>query len=145
MSECYDCEKPCDVRGWFYTDTVKDHFFNPRNICKTQEELEEFKKKANARGVVGSPACGDVMEMFLVIESNIIKDCRWRTFGCASALASTSILSEMVKGKTIQEAEKITPKDILNKLGGLPPKKVHCSVLGDQALRAAIKNYKESN
>ena len=143
MSDCQSCEKECPVKGWFYSDTVKDHFFNPRNIFKTDQELEEFKKKSNAYGKVGSPACGDVMEMFLIIEDNIIKDCKWRTFGCASALASTSILSEMVKNKTLEEAEKITPKDILSELGGLPANKVHCSVLGDQALREAIKNFRK--
>jgi len=82
------------------------------------------------------------MEMWLVIENDTIKECKWRTFGCASALASTSILSEMVIGKSLEEAEKITPMDIMDKLGGLPKEKIHCSVLGDQALREAIKNYK---
>jgi NifU-like protein involved in Fe-S cluster formation len=79
--------------------------------------------------------------MFIKVKNNKIKECRWRTFGCASAIASTSMLSEMVVGKTLAEAKKITPKDIVKALGGLPARKIHCSILGDQALRKAIENY----
>jgi len=132
-------------KGWLYTDKVKEHFFNPKNIFKTDQELEEFKKHADGYGTVGSPACGDVMEMFIKVKDNIITACKWRTFGCASAIASTSILSEMAIGKTIEEAKKITPQDIVKELGGLPPRKIHCSVLGDQALRKAIEDYESKN
>lgn len=128
---------------WFYSEKVKDHFFNPRNICKCEDHLKEFQ--ADGVGEVGSPVCGDVMKMWIKVKDNKIVDCKWKTFGCASAIASTSMLSVMAIGKTLEEAEKITPKDILNELGGLPAKKVHCSVLGDKALRAAIKNYREKH
>lgn len=126
---------------WFYSDIVKDHFFNPRNVLREGE-----MKDADGVGMVGSPKCGDVMEMWIKVRNNRIVECKWKTFGCAGAVSSTSMLSEMVLengGMTIEEAMKITPKDIIHRLGGLPETKIHCSVLGDQALRAAIKNYQE--
>jgi len=126
---------------WLYTDKVKEHFFNPKNIFKTDDEEKEFEKTADGIGQVGSPACGDVMKMYIKVKNNIITACKFKTFGCASAIASTSILSEMVIGKTLEEAKKITPQDIVKELGGLPARKIHCSVLGDQALRKAIENY----
>ncbi len=139
-----------DVKGkkgqcWLYTDTVKDHFFNPRNIFRSDEEAESYMKTADGIGEVGSPACGDVMVMYIKVDKkdNTIRECRWSTFGCASAIASTSILSEMVIGKSLEEAKKITPSDIVKALGGLPDRKVHCSVLGDQALRKAIEDYEK--
>lgn len=130
-----------DVGNWLYTDTVKDHFFHPRNIQIGEPRPGEF----NGMGTVGSPVCGDMMTMWLKIDprSKRIKKCVWKTFGCASAIASTSILSVMVKNMTIDQAIKIKPRDIIKKLGGLPPRKVHCSVLGDQALRAAIEDYQK--
>ena len=128
-------------KAWLYSNKVKEHFFNPKNIFKSDQELEDYKNNADGIGQVGSPACGDVMEMFIKVKDGKIKECRWRTFGCASAIASTSILSEMVIGKTLAEAKKITPKDIVKELGGLPPRKIHCSILGDRALRKAIENY----
>lgn len=128
-------------KAWLYSNKVKEHFFNPKNIFKSDQELEDYKNNADGIGQVGSPACGDVMEMFIKVKDGKIKECRWRTFGCASAIASTSILSEMVIGKTLAEAKKITPKDIVKALGGLPARKIHCSILGDQALRKAIENY----
>lgn len=141
-------EERAEVKGqqgqyWLYTQTVKDHFFHPRNLFKSDAELEEYKGHADGHGMVGSPQCGDVMEMFIKVDqkNQTIKECRWRTFGCASALASTSILSEMVKGMKLEEAKKITPQDIVKALGGLPARKIHCSVLGDQALRKAIEDY----
>jgi len=129
--------------GWLYTEIVKEHFFHPRNIFTTEKEAQEFEKTADGIGTVGNMACGDVMKMDIKInpKTNRITDCKWQTFGCASALASTSMLSEMVIGKTLEEARKITPHDIVNALGGLPARKIHCSVLGDQALRAAIEDY----
>lgn len=130
-------------KAWLYTDIVKDHFFNPKNLLKHGEE-ENYK--ADASGRVGSPACGDEMVLWLKInpKSEKIRECKWQTFGCASAIASTSMLSVMVLqngGMTINEALKIRPQDILARLGGLPARKIHCSVLGDQALRSAINDW----
>ena len=130
--------------GWFYTDTVKDHFFNPRNIFKTNKEADEYK--ADGVGLVGSPACGDMMSIWIKVEKkqDIIKECKWQTFGCCSAIASTSMLSVMVTengGMKIEDALKIKPQDIVDRLGDLPPRKFHCSVLGDKALRVAINDY----
>lgn len=128
-------------KKFLYTDKVKEHFLNPKNFI-TDQEVKKWNEKADGIGEVGSPACGDVMKVWIKVENNIIKECKWQTYGCASAIASTSMMSEMVKGKTIEEAEKLTPKEINEKLGGLPQIKVHCSVLGQEALKAAIKNYK---
>lgn len=143
---------PSDVTGrkgeqWLYTDIVKDHFFHPRNIFINDKETELYEKTADGVGQVGSPACGDVMRMYIKVdkETNTIKECKWKTFGCASAIASTSMLSEMVIGMKLEEAKKITPNDIVKALGGLPARKIHCSVLGDQALRAAIEDYEKKN
>jgi len=140
--------EPVDIRsadggGWLYSDTVKDHFFNPRNFMRYGEE-DEFKY--NGLGRVGSPACGDEMVLWLNIDPKTekIKECRWRTFGCGSAIASTSVMSEMITengGMNIKDALKIKPQDIMARLGGLPERKVHCSVLGDKALQAAINDY----
>lgn len=128
---------------WLYSDIVKDHFFNPRNILYPGEE-DAFN--ADASGRVGSPACGDEMVIWLKIDKDTEKiiDCKWQTFGCGSAIASTSMLSEMVKkdgGMTVDEALKIKPQDIIAQLGGLPNRKIHCSVLGDKALHAAINDW----
>jgi len=125
---------------WVYTDTVKDHFMNPRNIWNKDENWEP-----DAFGEVGSLACGDQMRVGIKVRNNIIYDIRWLTYGCASAIASTSMMSEMVKGMTLEEAYHITPDMITNALGGLPEHKFHCSVLGDKALRAAIDSYLEKN
>ncbi|MFA5062015.1 MAG: iron-sulfur cluster assembly scaffold protein [Patescibacteria group bacterium] len=129
--------------GWVYSDIVKDHFFNPRNFMHYGEE-EKFKY--NGMGRVGSPACGDEMVLWLNIDPKTekIKDCRWRTFGCGSAIASTSVMSEMITekgGMKIDNALNLKPQDILARLGGLPDRKIHCSVLGDKALQAAINDY----
>ena len=134
-----------DDKEWFYSEKVKQHFLKPKNMALSDKDIESIKP--NGVGQVGSPACGDVMKMWIRIENNKITACRWKTFGCASAIASTSILSEMITekgGMNIRDAEKITPKDILERLHGLPPNKIHCSVLGDQALRAAIANYRKN-
>jgi nitrogen fixation NifU-like protein/NifU-like protein len=151
MAQKKSVKKNADVlsadseEAWLYTEKVKEHFFNPRNIFKSAYEAEEYEKTADGIGQVGSPACGDVMKMYITVDpkSNTIKECKWQTFGCASAIASTSILSEMVIGMKISEAKKITPNDIVKALGGLPSRKIHCSVLGDQALRAAIEDYEK--
>jgi len=122
---------------WFYTKEVKEHFMHPKNFLKNEKEIKDF----NAYGKVGNMKCGDVMELWLKIEKNKINDVRWRTFGCASAIASTSAMSEMIKGMTLNGALKLKASDIMAKLKGLPAIKVHCSVLGDEALREAIKDY----
>jgi NifU-like protein involved in Fe-S cluster formation/bacterioferritin-associated ferredoxin len=130
-----------DGKEWFYSEKVKDHFFNPKNLVKTQEEQEKWDKEADGIGTEGSPACGDMMKIWIKVKDNKIIDCKWQTFGCASAIASTSVFSEMVKGKTLEDALKIKPQDIANKLDGLPTRKFHCSVLADKALRVAINDY----
>ena len=126
---------------WFYTKEVKEHFLNPKNFLKDKKEVKNF----NAYGKVGNTKCGDVMEIWLKIENKKIKDVRWRTFGCASAIASTSVMSELIKGMTLEKANKLTATDITKKLQGLPAIKVHCSVLGDEALREAIKDFEKNN
>lgn len=136
-------ENESDSCGWLYSDIVKDHFFNPRKFMHYNEE-DNFE--FDGMGRVGSPACGDEMVMWIKIDKKNKKiiDCRWRTFGCGSAIASTSVLAEMITengGMSIDNAIKIKPQDILKRLGGLPERKIHCSVLGDQALQAAIKDY----
>lgn len=128
---------------WYYSDIVKDHFFNPRNFLRYGEE-EIFA--SDGMGRVGSPACGDEMVLWIKVDQkeDRITDCRWRTFGCGSAIAATSMLSVMItenKGMKIEEALKIKPQDIMARLGGLPDRKIHCSVLGDKALRAAVNDY----
>lgn len=127
-------------QDWIYTDTVKEHFLNPRNFLMG----DESKFEHDAVGLVGNPICGDQMKMFIKIdpETDTISDIRWKTYGCASAIASTSALSEIAKGKTLDEALKITAEDIDNYLGKLPKHKFHCSVLGHDALRNAIENYR---
>jgi len=127
-------------QNWVYTEKVKDHFMKPRNVLKDGEDFN-----ADGEGSVGNIKCGDQMNMYIKVdrEKQTIADCRWRTYGCASAIASTSVLSEMIKGMKLSEASKLSPKDIMKKLGSLPEHKIHCSVLGDKALRAAINNYYE--
>ena len=124
--------------SWVYTDIVKDHFMNPRNVLDDSENFE-----FDAQGQVGDPKCGDEMLFFIKVdkESETITACKWKTYGCASAIASASMLSVMATGMKLSEAFKITPKDVVKKLGQLPDRKIHCSVLGDKALRAAINNY----
>lgn len=118
-----------------YSEKVLDHFKNPRN----QGILED----ADAVGQEGNPVCGDIMKIYLKVENNIIKDIKFETLGCAAAIAVSSDLTELVKGKTLEEALALTKDDIVKDLGGLPAVKVHCSMLGVDALRTAIKNYQE--
>lgn len=129
-------------QSWFYSDIVKDHFFRPRNFLANEPEAGSF----NAIGKVGSPACGDELRVWMRVDPKTerIKDFKWKTFGCGSAIASTSMLSEVAtegEGLTLEEARKITPQSIMERLGGLPERKFHCSVLCDKAMRDAINDY----
>jgi NifU-like protein involved in Fe-S cluster formation/bacterioferritin-associated ferredoxin len=176
MSDVQSSDKS---QSWFYSPEVKDHFFHPRNFM-TDEMLPNYR--GAALGMVGSPACGDMMKIWIVVKRDLdsrspnaiafnatkrqtpnpssteainhhdgadeaqerIIDLKWQTFGCASAIASTSMLSVIVTengGMTLDEARKVRPQDIMERLGGLPARKIHCSVLGDKALRAAINDY----
>lgn len=134
-----ECIKPNDGNGWVYSEIVNEHFLNPRNFLMG----DETKYVHDAEGIVGNPVCGDQMKMFICVEDGKITDIKWKTYGCASAIASTSALSEIAKGKTLDEALEIGPKEITEYLGGLPEHKFHCSVLGHEALAAAIKAYRD--
>lgn len=128
--------------SWVYSRIVKKHFFHPRNFLLKDPRAKQF----NAQGIIGSPACGDVMRVWLKVDraTDRIKEFKWRTFGCASAIAATSMLSTMVTergGLKVDKAMTIKPQDITKRLGGLPDRKIHCSVLGDKALRAALNNW----
>jgi NifU-like protein involved in Fe-S cluster formation len=130
-----------DVCGWLYSDMVKKHFFSPKNFL-----ADEKKYKSDGVGIVGSPACGDVMIVWIKVnkKSQRIKECKWRTFGCASAIASTSMMSVMVTekgGMKFSNALKLKPEQIVDRLGGLPDRKFHCSVLGQDALKNAVEDY----
>ena len=116
-----------------YNKTVMEHFLNPRNIGDL--------KDADAVGEVGAAACGDIMKMSLKIKDNIIEDARFKTFGCGSAIASSSIATELIKGRSIDEAMNFSNQEVVDALGGLPPVKIHCSVLAEEALKAALKDY----
>lgn len=129
-------------QDWVYSETVKDHFLNPRNFLMGDEKAFSY----DATGTTGNPICGDQMKMYIKVDkdTDTITDIRWKTYGCASAIASTSALSEMAKGKTLDEALQIDAKQIDDFLGNLPKHKFHCSILGHEALADAIKNYRKS-
>lgn len=120
-----------------YNDTVMDHFMNPRNVGEMENP--------DGTGVYGSPVCGDMMQVQVEIEDDIIKDAKFKTFGCGSAIASSSMATEMIIGKTVEEALAISNKTIIDELGGLPAVKVHCSVLADHAIKSAIYDYAQKN
>ncbi|MBQ0166315.1 MAG: iron-sulfur cluster assembly scaffold protein [Treponema sp.] len=130
-----------NIEEWLYSPIVKDHFMNPKNVLME----DEASWPCDGRGIVGNIKCGDQMLILIRVKDGKITDCRWKTYGCASAIASTSILSEAIKGMPLEEAYCLKPQDIVAKLGGLPDNKIHCSVLGDKALRAAIDDYTEKN
>lgn len=125
--------------AWVYSDVVKEHFLNPQNFLMGDEA--DFKH--DAEGIVGNPVCGDQMKMMICVQDGVITDIKWKTYGCASAIASTSALSELAKSKTLDAALQIGAEEIAEYLGGLPKHKFHCSVLGHEALRAAIEDYRE--
>ncbi|HII84680.1 MAG TPA: Fe-S cluster assembly scaffold protein NifU [Methanobacterium subterraneum] len=120
-----------------YSEKVMDHFSNPRNVG----EIED----ADGVGTEGNPTCGDLMTIYIKVENEIITDIKFKTFGCAAAIATSSMITEMALGKTIEEALKITRNDVANELEGLPPVKMHCSNLAADALRAAIEDYQKKN
>ena len=120
-----------------YSDKVMDHFKNPRNVGEIPD--------ADGVGEVGNAKCGDIMKMYLKIKDNVIEDVKFETFGCGSAIASSSMATEMIKGKTIDEALALTNKEVVEALGGLPAHKLHCSVLAEEAVKSAVKNYYDRN
>jgi nitrogen fixation NifU-like protein len=117
-----------------YSEKVLDHFRNPRNVG----EIED----ADGVGTVGNPVCGDLMSIYIKVKDNRIEDIKFKTFGCGAAIATSSMTTELAKGKTLDEAMKITREDVANELGGLPPIKMHCSNLASDALHEAVKDYK---
>lgn len=119
-----------------YSDKVMDHFTNPRNVGEMSD--------ADAVGQVGNPSCGDIMKIFLKIKDNRIEDIKFQTFGCGAAIATSSMVTEMAKGKTLEEALQITNRSVAEALDGLPPQKMHCSNLAADALQEAIKNYQNN-
>ncbi len=121
----------------FYNEKVMDHFANPRNVGEI--------KDASGIGEVGNPVCGDMMKFYIKVENNIIKDIKFKTFGCGAAIAVSSMVSEMAIGKTIEEALALTNEAVAKELGGLPPHKMHCSNLGADALHKAIEDYKQKS
>ena len=118
-----------------YTEQVMDHFTNPRNMGEMEDP--------SGVGTVGNAKCGDIMRIYIKVEDGVITDVKFKTFGCGAAIATSSKATELVKGLTLEEAEKITNKMVMESLGGLPPVKVHCSVLAEEALHAAIQDYKD--
>ena len=120
-----------------YSDIVMDHFMHPRNVGEIPD--------ADGVGQVGNAKCGDIMKMYLKIKDNVIQDVKFETFGCGSAIAASSMATEMVKGKTIEEALAVTNKQVVDALGGLPAHKLHCSVLAEESIKAAVKDYYDRN
>lgn len=117
-----------------YSEKVMEHFTNPRNVGEI--------KDANGIGEIGNPVCGDIMKLYIKVKDDKIEDIKFKTFGCGAAIATSSMITELVKGKTLEEAEKISKKTVADALGGLPPNKMHCSNLAADALHKAIEDYK---
>ena len=124
-----------DIAQVGYSKKVMEHFMNPKNVGKIENP--------DGYGKVGNPVCGDLMEIYIKVENDVIKDIKFKTFGCGSAIATSSMVTELAIGKTIDEAFKITRNDVANELDGLPPQKMHCSNLAADALHAAIEDYKK--
>jgi len=120
-----------------YSDKVMDHFQNPRNVGEIAD--------ASGVGEVGNAKCGDIMRMYIKVEDDVITDCKFKTFGCGSAIATSSMATELIKGKPLAEALTLSNKAVVEALDGLPPAKIHCSVLAEEAVRAAIKDYYDKN
>ena len=120
-----------------YSEKVMEHFRNPRNVGEM--------KNPDGIGHVGNPVCGDIMEMYIKVENNIIVDAKFKTFGCGAAIATSSMVTELVKGKTVDEALKISNRAVIEALGGLPHIKMHCSVLAEEALKSAINDYQKKS
>ena len=120
-----------------YSEKVMDHFSNPRNVGEIPD--------ANGVGTVGNAKCGDIMKMYLKVENGVIKDVKFKTFGCGAAIATSSMATEMVKGKTLEEALKLTNKAVAEALDGLPPVKMHCSLLAEEAIHAAVEDYMKNH
>ena len=120
-----------------YSEKVMDHFQNPRNVGELQD--------ASGIGEVGNAKCGDIMRMYIKVEDGIISDCKFKTFGCGSAIATSSMATELIKGKPLEEALNLSNKAVVEAPDGLPPAKIHCSVLAEQAVRAAVKDYYDKN
>lgn len=120
-----------------YSEKVIEHYTNPRNVGKIED--------ANGIGEVGNPICGDIMKIYLKIENNIIKDVKFKTFGCGAAIATSSMATELIKGKTVDQALKLSNKAVVEALDGLPPIKIHCSLLAEQAVKSAIIDYYKKN
>lgn len=120
-----------------YSDKVMDHFQNPRNVGKMDD--------ADGIGEVGNAKCGDIMRMYIKVENGVITDCKFNTFGCGSAIATSSMATELIKGKPVEEALELSNQAVVEALDGLPPQKIHCSVLAEEAVRAAVKDYYDKN
>ena len=120
-----------------YSEKVMDHFRNPRNLGKMDD--------ADGIGEVGNAKCGDIMRMYIKVEDGVITDCKFNTFGCGSAIATSSMATELIKGKPVEEALELSNQAVVEALDGLPPQKIHCSVLAEEAVRAAVKDYYDKN
>ena len=120
-----------------YSDKVMDHFQNPRNVGKMDD--------ADGIGEVGNAKCGDIMRMYIKVEDGVITDCKFNTFGCGRAIATSSMATELIKGKPVEEALELSNQAVVEALDGLPPQKIHCSVLAEEAVRAAVKDYYDKN
>ena len=125
------------MKNMLYSEKVMDHFQNPRNVGKMED--------ADGIGEVGNAVCGDIMKMYIKVKDGIITDCKFNTFGCGSAIATSSMATELIKGKSVEDALKLSNQAVVEALDGLPAHKIHCSVLAEEAVRAAVKDYYDKN